>query len=90
MNGVGVVADNILVYDSGDIVKDALLDHDRNLKSLLKRKRKVNLKFSKTKLKLRVKALPCLGNLLTSGLKPDPVKVEAILKLHKPTDVTAV
>ena len=91
MNGVEGVADDILVYGSGDTDAEAVLDHDRNLESLLKRVREVNLKFNKTKLKLRVKALPYLGNLLTSeGLKPDPAKVEAILKLPKPTVVTAV
>jgi len=40
---------------------------------------------------LRIKALPYVGNLFTAeGLKPDPATVEAILKLSKPTDVTAV
>jgi len=91
LNGVEVVADDILVCGSGDTDAEAVLDHDRNLESLLKRAREVNLKFNKTKLKLRIKAFPYLGNLLTSkGLKPNPAKVEAILKLPKPTDVTAV
>jgi len=91
LNGVEVVADNTLVYGSGDTETEAVVDHDRNLESLLKRAREVNLKFNKTKLRLRIKALPYLRNLLASeGLKPDPAKVKMILKLPKPTVVTAV
>jgi len=52
LNGVEVIADDILCYGSGETIKDALADHDSNLVSLLDRARKVNLKLNKKKLRL--------------------------------------
>ena len=37
------------------------------------------------------KIMPCVGHLLTDkGVKPDPAKVEAIMKMPKPTDKKVV
>ena len=53
LNGVGVIADDILVYGRGETYEKALADHDKNLKALLQRARDVNLKFNKDKLQLK-------------------------------------
>ncbi|KAL9967419.1 hypothetical protein ACROYT_G025638 [Oculina patagonica] len=45
LNGVKVIAGDILCYGSGETIEDALADHDSNLLSLLDRARKVNLKL---------------------------------------------
>ena len=46
LNGVEVIADDILCYGCGETMGQALIDHDANLLKLLERARKVNLKFN--------------------------------------------
>lgn len=47
LQGIIVVADDILVYGSGDTDEEADIDHDKNLKSLLERCAEKNLKINK-------------------------------------------
>lgn len=85
------MADDILCYGSGETIEDALADHDSNLLSLLDRAPKVNLKLSKKKLRIRLDQVPYMGHLFTSeGLKPDPLKVDAIVNMPRPDDKRAV
>ena len=66
-------------------------DHDANLKGLLQRARERNLTLNKKRLRLQLKEVPYMGHLLTSeGLRPDPMKVEAIQQMAKPEDKKAV
>ena len=89
--GVEVIADDILVYGSGDTKEQADLDHNRNLIGLLERARLCNLKLNKQKLKLRLTDVPYMGHLLTSdGLRPDPQKVQAVIDMPNPDGIKAV
>ena len=82
---VACIADDILVYGVGDTLEEATLDHDQNFASLLERCHHKSIKLNKHKLALRVQEVDFMGHLLTAqGLKPDPKKVEAILKLPTP------
>lgn len=47
LNGIIIVADDILVYGSGKNDEEADLDHDKNFEALLKRCSEVNLKINK-------------------------------------------
>ena len=77
LNGVEVIADDILCYGSGETMEDALKDHDSNLLNLLDRARRMNLK-----LRLRLDQVTYMGHSFTSeGLRPDPMKVEAIVSM---------
>ena len=83
--GVACIADDILIYGIGDILDEARQDHDKNLSLLLERCRQKCVKLNKDKVVLRVQQVDFMGHLLTAqGLKPDPNKVEAILKLETP------
>ena len=91
LNGVDVIAEDILVYGRGETYEEALADHDKYLKALLQRARDVNLKFNKDKLQLRLSSIPYMGHLITAeGLKPDPRKTQAIQFMQKPKDQAAV
>ena len=91
LNGVDVIADDILVYGRGETHEEALADHDKNLKALLQRARDVNLKLNKDKLQLRLSFVPYMRHLITSEeLKPDPQKTQAIQFMQKPKDQAAV
>ena len=91
LNGVDVIADDILVYGRGETYEEALADHDKNLKALLQRARDINLKFNKDKLQLRLSSVPYMGHLITAeGLEPDPRKTQAIQFMQKPKDQAAV
>jgi len=48
LKGVEVIADDTLVFGSGDTIAEATQDHDRNLKALLQRAREKNLKFNRS------------------------------------------
>ena len=47
LEGVDVIADDVLVYRCGDSDEEALRDHEKNLKALLQRACVVNLKLTK-------------------------------------------
>ena len=86
LEGVAVLRDDILVIGSGDTLKEATEDHDKNLLQLLKRARKVHLKFNSKKLNLRKPQVKYMGHVLSSeGLKPDSEKVKAVAEMPKPT-----
>ena len=85
-----MVSDDI-VYGEGDDIESAAKDHDRNLSTLLKRCRDVGMKFNREKAELRKTEISFLGHLVPSdGLKIDPEKVEAFLKMPKPEYVEGV
>ena len=91
LNGVECIADDLLVYGSGDNYKEAVKDHDENLKALLLRARQTNLVFNKDKLRYKLTSVPYMGHLLTSeGLRADPNKIDAVKNMPITTDVPSV
>ena len=75
LNGVEVIADDILCYGSGENIADSLKDHDSNLLNLLDRARSTNLKLNKNKLRLRLDQVTYIGHsFISEGLRPDPMK----------------
>ena len=89
--GISTIADDILITGQGDTVQEAEEDHDRNLAKFLSHCREQNIKLKKEKFKYKCEEVQFMGHCLTNeGLKPDPQKVDAILKMEKPQDVTGV
>ena len=91
LNGVEVVADDFVVVGFGDTVEEATIDHDQNLQAFLQRCEERSLKLNDKKLKLRRPEVPFIGHVATAdGLCVDPYKVQAIMEMPPPKDVTAV
>ena len=66
-------------------------NHDVNMLKLLERCRERNLKLNQEKLQLKCTETSFIGHVLTpEGVKPDPRKVEAVLKMERPSEVAAV
>ena len=60
-------------------------NHDANLLKLLERCWENNLKLNREKLQLKCTETPFIGHLLTpEGIKPDPGKLEAVLRWKDP------
>lgn len=80
-----IIVDDILV--GGKDVEE----HDENLKKVLDRARKVNLRLNPLKCKFRLSEVCYVGHVFTSeGLKPDPSKIKAITEMEVPENVTAL
>ena len=91
LDGVYAIADDILVAGTGDTMKDAVTDHDLKIKNLLERCQERNIKLNKQKVAFKQTEVPYIGHLLTSeGVKADPSKVEAVIRMERSTDVTGV
>jgi hypothetical protein len=89
--GVICVADDLLVYGKGDSAEAAHKDHDAKLAKLLERCTEQHIKLNKDKSVFRSTEISFLGHLVTdNGLKPDPNKVKAVLKMTTPTDVPGI
>ena len=87
LNGIEDIVDDILCVGEGDTYESAVQDHDKNLIALLDRCREKNIKLNPKKLQLRKQEVPYIGHLLCpDGLRPDPNKVKAILKMPTPAD----
>ena len=83
--GPACIADDILMYGVGDTLDEVTQDHDKNLTALLERCKEKSIWLNKEKVVLTVQQLDFMGHELTAqGLKPDPNKVEALLKLETP------
>jgi len=86
LDGVEILRDDILVAGYGDTQEEAEANHDQNLRKLLDRARKVNLKLNSKKMNLKKQQVKFMGHVITKdGLKPDPDKVKAVKNMPKPT-----
>ena len=86
LDGVEILRDDILVAGYGDTQEEAEANHDQNLRKLLDRARKVNLKLNSKKMNLMKQQVKFMGHVITKdGLKPDPDKVKAVNNMPKPT-----
>ena len=75
LRGIACIADDILIYGSGDTLEEAQRDHDENLTALLDRCREKGLKLNRDKLQLNRKSTRYMGHELTSsGLAIDKRK----------------
>ena len=91
LKGVYKIADDLLIIGQGDTDEEADQDHDHNLKNLLDRCRTKGIKLNKDKFQFKCSEVSFIGHVMTKeGLKPDPRKVEAIVKMDRPNDVPAV
>lgn len=87
LDGIAVIADDILVYGKGKTIEEASENHNKSLRNLLQRLRERNCKLNKDKLKLLQTEVKFFGNILTQkGLKSDPTKVFAINNMPTPTN----
>lgn len=87
LEGVEILADDILVYGKGETYIDALNNHNNNLEQVFKRLRIHNCKLNRDKLKLCKTSVKFFGHILTTeGLKADVSKVDAIRNMPKPKD----
>ena len=87
LNDVKTVADDIIVFGVGDSKDEAMKDHDRNFKALLERCLQRNIKLNEEKMKFKVPELKYVGHVISEeGLKPDPKKVEAVIRMPPPED----
>ena len=81
----------MLITGQGETEEEAEQDHDNNLKNLFERCREKNSKLNKAKFSLKCEEVTFIGHVLTKdGVKVDPKKAEAILKMKKPEDVAGV
>ena len=88
LEGIHIIADDILVTGKGATYEEAVLDHDNNLIALLEKCQEKCIPINKEKIQLRKESVPYMGNLLTNeGVKPDPEKVKAIIELQPPSDI---
>ena len=79
ITGVTPLVDDILI--SGETREE----HDKNLRTALKRAQERKLKLNPDKLTVGVQEVEYFGHLVTSeGLKPDPAKVKAIIEMPAP------
>ncbi|UYV82346.1 K02A2.6-like, partial [Cordylochernes scorpioides] len=91
LEGVEVIADDILVFGKGNTTEDAIRDHNIKLEKLLMRARERNLKFNKDKIRLCSNHVNYMGHILSDeGLRPDPGKVEAIKAMSRPQNVREI
>ena len=91
LHGIINVADDILIYGTGDTHEDADQDHDTNLRALLQRCREKNLKLNPDKLKFKTRKLKFMGHIISEdGLTPDSSKIDAILEMPTPVDKKSV
>lgn len=81
LEGIIPYMDNILVFGG------SLCEHNRRLKSVLKRARGYNLKFNKKKLQLAKKSVTFLGYILSeNGITIDSSKTKAIRTMESPAN----
>ena len=86
---VKAIADDILVWGTGNTYEEAIADHDKRLIALLKRCQQKNIKLNKEKFQLKKTELTYMGVVLTDkGVKLDPKKQDCIqvyARLLQPT-----
>ncbi len=89
--GVEVIADDFAAVGFGDILEEAIPDHDKNLEAFIERCEERGVRLNAEKVKLSRQEVPFIGHLATSkGLCVDPTKVRAIREMPQPKYAAAV
>ena len=84
------IADDLLIIGQEDTDEKAVLDHDQNLKNLLERCRARNINLNK-RFQFKSREMSFTGHvMMMNGLRADPEKVEAVIKMEQLADVPAV
>jgi hypothetical protein len=79
--GVVSIADDITVFGSNE------QEHDHHMHLLMARAKESGLVFNPSKCSLKAPEITFFGNIYSrNGVKPDPEKVQSILKLNEPTN----
>ena len=89
---MGQLQNHCFVYlDDVILFGETLQEHNERLREILERLRKHNLKIEPDKCEFLKTELQYLGHVVTTqGVKPDPLKVEAITKFPHPKSPTDV
>ncbi len=91
LEGVETIADDILVYGTGDTLEEAVKKHDDNMLTLLERCRERKFKMNKSKFHFKMNAVTYHGHVISdTRLKADPSKVQAMVEMERPEDAKAV
>ncbi|XP_038060249.1 uncharacterized protein K02A2.6-like [Patiria miniata] len=91
LDNVEVIADDIIIYGTGDTEEEAEASHDTAFIALLNRSRERGLKLNAKKIKFKMPSVAYMGHVISAqGLAPDPDKVRAVQEMPKPTDVQGV
>ena len=76
LDGIFIVAEDILIIGRSETDEEARHDHDKNLDRLLQRAREQNLRLNKAKMRLHLTEIKYIGHVLSiEGVKADPEKV---------------
>ena len=79
------IVDDIIVWGRNDA------EHDANVRSLLQACKDKGISLNEKKSRIGLNEVPFLGHIISNrGLKPDPSKIEAILKMDPPANKTGV
>ena len=80
IDGVEVVVYDLLIWGETEE------EHDIRLKQVLERAKRRNVKLNRDKSQIKREQISYVGHVIgKDGIKPDPKKVEAIVKLNAPT-----
>ena len=91
LENVAVIADDILIYGTGETDEEAERSHDKALIALFERCREKGIKINQKKLRFKLKSVTYMGHVFTkNGVKADPEKIRAIVQMNRPEDVKAV
>ena len=91
LGGVEVIADDFLIAGFGSTDHEVNQSLERNERAFFEKCRLWNLKLNRAKVKRHQPSVKFMGHPLTSqGLMPDPEKIQAILQMPEPEDVTAL
>ena len=74
-----------------ETIEEVIQDHDRNLAGLLQRCGQQQVRLNADKIKFQMHEVPFIGHIATKdGLSVDPCKVQAIVDMPPPKDVSAI
>ena len=66
LENIQVIADDILIYDTGDTTEEAVLQHDKVMLALLNRCREQGLKLNYRKIKCKFDKVAYMGHVFSS------------------------